>query len=323
MKPFVTIVVVTKNEELYISDCLKSLFNLKYPQDRFEVIVIDGDSSDQTRQIAYKFPVILKIDKTGLGHSRNLGLIESKGVYIASTDADCVVKPDWLDNLVEEMEKAPNNVIAVGGPNLVFENDPSFSKIVGYLQETFFSSGGAPQSYKISQKKFVFGIPNCNVMYKREKLIEEGGFNENINMGEDAELNSRLTKRGYVYLYIPDAIVWHHRPITYKQFVKRMYTYGRGMGYLMRQKKVLRWYPFLPSIAICALLLAYPIIVLFPISLYFYTIAILMYFFATIFTIFFVYKKFPHLMSLVTLILLPTQHFTYGIGFLSGFIKRN
>ena len=320
MKPFISIIIVTKNEETYINNCLISIFNLNYPLDKFEVIVIDGNSSDRTIDIVKKFPVNIFTDSKGLGHSRNLGIKESAGDYLASTDADCVVDKNWLDILVNEMENAPESVIAVGGPNLVFENDPWFSRVIGYLQETFFSSAGAPQSFKISQKKFVFGIPNCNVMYKKKILIQEGCFDNEINIGEDAELNSRLTTRGYKYLYIPKAFVWHHRPATLKEFIKKMYTYGNGMGHLIRHKKVLRWYPFLPSLGICVLLLAYPLSIFFPGIISIYFLGILFYLLCLAMTAAVVYKKFPSTKSLVVLILLPTQHLTYGIGFLRGYL---
>lgn len=195
--PFVSIVVVTKNEERYIEECIESLIRLEYPKEKYEIIVVDGNSTDKTHEIVKKYPVKLIIDtEGGLANSRNIGIKNAKGDYIASTDADCVVKENWLKILVNNIQEAPDDVVAVGGPNSIFENDPPFAKLVGYVQETFFASGGAPQSYKINKNRYVFGIPNCNVLYKRNKLIEVGGFDSSLDMGEDAEINYRFTKGG-------------------------------------------------------------------------------------------------------------------------------
>ena len=196
MYPFISIVVVTKNEEEHIKDCLDSLMKLDYPKENYEIIVIDGDSVDRTHEIVKEYAVNLIIDKKGsLGNSRNIGIKNAKGDYIASTDADCVVKEDWLKILINSISDAPDDVIAVGGPNLICKNDHSTAKLIGYMQETLLGSGGAPQSYKIKKRKKVFGIPNCNVLYRREKLIEVGCFDSTLNMGEDAEINYRFIKK--------------------------------------------------------------------------------------------------------------------------------
>ena len=320
--PFISIVVVAKNEVRYIRDCLESLMRLKYPKEKYEIAVIDGESTDRTCEIVKEYPVKLIIDKEGgLANSRNIGIKNAKGEYIASTDADCVVKEDWLKILVNNIQEALDDVIAVGGPNLIFENDPPFAKLVGCMQETFFASGGAPQSYRIKESKHVFGIPNCNVLYKRNKLIEEGGFDSNLNIGEDAEINSRLTKRGYKYLYLPDAIVWHHQPDSLKKFIKKMYLYGRGMAKLSRMRKVIRWYSFLPTFAVFTLVIAYPLIMLFPSVVYVYLCSIVIYLVGLGISAVQVYRSYGNIKSLFTFVLLPIQHLSYGIGFLKGIIR--
>jgi glycosyltransferase involved in cell wall biosynthesis len=95
--PFVQVVVVAKNEEKHIQRCLDSLKGLDYPKDRYEVIAIDGCSMDKTVDIARNNGIKVIVDEAGgLAHSRNLGLSVASGEYIASTDADCIVKDDWL-----------------------------------------------------------------------------------------------------------------------------------------------------------------------------------------------------------------------------------
>lgn len=321
MYPFVSIVVVTKNEEKHIRDCITSLMRLDYPKEKYEIIVVDGASTDKTREIVKEYPIKLIIDKKGgLANSRNIGIKTAKGDYIASTDADCVVKEDWLKNLVKSIQEAPEDVVAVGGPNLIFEDDAPFAKLVGYMQGTFFASGGAPQSYKIDENKYVFGIPNCNVLYKKDKLLEVGGFDNSLSIGEDAEINSRLTKRGYKYLYLPDAIVWHHQPDSLKKFITKMYLYGEAMAKLVRMRKVIRWYSFLPTFAFFALLIAYPLIIAFPSVIYVYLCSIFIYLIGLGISTVQVYRSYRSIRSLLTIVLMPIQHLSYGIGFSKGIL---
>jgi len=321
--PFVSIVVVTKNEERHIKDCLESLMRLEYPKEKHEIIVVDGNSTDKTREIVKEYLAKLIIDKEGgLANSRNIGIQAAKGDYIASTDADCVVKKDWLKILVKSIQEAPEDVVAVGGPNLIFKNDPPFAKLVGYMQETFFASGGAPQSYKINESKYVFSIHNCNILYKKNILIEEGGFDENFNVGEDAELNFRLRQKGYKFLYLPDVIVWHRRPDNLKKFIKKMFLYGESMAKITRKhKKIVRWYAFLPTFAMFALLIAYPLIKLFPFAAYMYMCGIFIYMMGLVISTAQVYRSYGGIKSLLVLLLLPIQHLSYGVGFLKGIIR--
>lgn len=324
MYPFISIVVVTKNEEKHIKDCLESLMRLEYPKGKYEIIVVDGNSTDKTREIVEKYLVKLIIDKEGgLANSRNIGIESAKGDYVASTDADCVVKEDWLKNLVDSIQEASKDVVAVGGPNLIFEDDAPFAKLVGYMQETFFGSGGAPQSYRINKSKYVFSIHNCNILYKKSILIREGGFDDRFNVGEDAELNFRLGQKGYKFLYLPDIIVWHCRPDNLKKFIKKMFLYGESMAKITRKhKKIIRWYAFLPTFAMFTLLVAYPLIKLFSMIVYIYLFGAAIYAIGLLISTAQVYRSYRSTKSLLTFILLPTQHLSYGVGFLKSMIRR-
>jgi len=292
-----------------------------FPRNQYEIIVVDGGSTDKTQEVVRRYPVKLIIDKNGtIAHGRNIGVEVSRGKYVAFTDADCVVEKSWLKKLVENIEKCDRDVVAVGGPNLVFDNDPPISKVIGYMQESFFGSGGSPQSYRINTPRYVCSVPNCNAIYRRDILVKER-YDDALNIGEDGELNFRLKQKGYKFLYLPNIIVWHHRPNNIKEFVKKMFLYGEAMAKIMKKhKKVVRWYAILPSISILALLLAYPIIKLFPIAVYLYGLAIVAYLFALIISTVQVYRRYRSPFSLLTLVLLPLQHFSYGFGFLKGIL---
>src|ERR1035437_10087004 len=99
--PLVSIIIPAKNASSHINACLDSLKKLEYPD--YEVLIINDGSSYPTKDILASFSGIRVIETAGIGPSaaRNLGLKEAKGEYIAFTDADCIVHPQWLKELLK------------------------------------------------------------------------------------------------------------------------------------------------------------------------------------------------------------------------------
>jgi len=319
--PFVSVVVGIRNEERFIVECIESLLKLDYPKEFFEIIIVDGMSTDKTRDLVQKYPVRLLLnERKNVAAARNLGVDNSKGDLVAFTDGDCKVDPQWLKVLVREMQNAPDDVACVGGPNLIFDTDPVFGRVVGYAQETFLGSGGSAQSKNSTKKHYVSSLPNCNAMYKKYAIQEVGGFDEKFVVGQDGDLNYRIGKRGYKFLYIPEAQVLHHRRGTLKSFSVRMFKYGMWMAELFKKHgEFVRWYAFLPSIAIIfavALLIA-SVIYSTPIL---FLLALGAIYFALVFaTSIQVIYKMKSKYGLFALLVIPIQHVTYGLGFLYSF----
>lgn len=325
MDPIVSVVVVAKNEEGHIVDCIESIMAQDFPKDKYEVIVVDAVSDDRTQEIVRGYPVKLIVDDYGtIAHQRNMGVDNSKGEYIAFTDADCIADRTWLKKLVAAIIDSPSDVVGAGGPNLVMDSDPTFARIVGYMQEGFWASGGSPQSYKISDfKDSVIGVPNCNTIYKKEIVAKERYDDSIQRRGEDCDLNFRLKQKGYRFMYLPDAIVWHHRPNSFKKFVKGMFSDGAADARITKKrKKIIRWYHLLPLVAILALIFAYPLIKFLPWFSYVYAAGIIAYVIVLLFSTGQVYQKYKDIRSLLTLILLPAQHFSHGFGFIKGIVTR-
>lgn len=319
--PFVSVVVGVRNEERFIEECIESLLKLNYPKDCYEIIIVDGMSTDKTRDLVQKYPVRLLLnERKNVAAARNLGVESSKGDLVAFTDGDCKVDPDWLKVLVYEMRNAPDDVVCVGGPNLIFETDPVFGRVVGYAQETFLGSGGSAQSKNSTKKHYVNSLPNCNAMYKKFTIKEVGGFDEKFIVGQDGDLNYRIGKKGHKFLYIPEAQVLHHRRGTLKSFSVRMFKYGMWMAELFKKHgEFVRWYAFLPSIAIIfgiALLIAS--IVYFTPMLFLLALAAI-YFALVLVTSIQVTYKMKSKYGLFALLVIPLQHITYGLGFLYSF----
>lgn len=319
--PFVSVAVVARNAEKHIAECLDSIENLDYPKDKYEILLIDGNSTDNTVSIAkiFKRVDILNNDKKIISTGRNLAIDKAKGKYLAFTDSDCKVDTNWLKNLIliNDLDK---NTVAVGGPNLVFDSDPILARVIGHMQETFLGSGGSPQSYKIKEMSSVVSLANCNVIYKKN-IINSYRYNERINVGEDAELNYRLKKDGYHLIYTNKAVVWHHRRNKIKNFIKNMFNYGKAQAKINRiHKKLVRGYSILPTLVIFLTFLMVPLIILNNQFIVAYILLFSIYFLLTFTSSIYVIKR-TGLAGALSLILLPIQHVSYGLGYLIGVKK--
>ena len=100
VKPLVSIIIPVKNEERTIEKCLHSLQALNYPN--YEIIVVNDGSTDSTGELLKKFPAVKVITTEGIGPAaaRNLAIESSAGEYLAFTDGDCIIHPEWLNELL-------------------------------------------------------------------------------------------------------------------------------------------------------------------------------------------------------------------------------
>jgi len=109
--PFVSIITVNFNGKSFLDECFSSLFSIDYPKDRYEVIMVDNASTDNSIDFVRKnYPVVKIIQlKENLGFTggNNLGIKKSKGEYIALINNDAQVDPNWLKELVFSAKKFP------------------------------------------------------------------------------------------------------------------------------------------------------------------------------------------------------------------------
>ena len=114
--PFISVIVCSYNGGKTLAQCLESLGKLDYPD--YEVILVDDGSTDETREIASRFPDVRYFHQTnhGLSHARNHGAAVAKGEIFAYTDSDCMADPEWLYYLMSTL--LSGDYAGVGGPNV-------------------------------------------------------------------------------------------------------------------------------------------------------------------------------------------------------------
>ena len=226
--PPVSIIIPCLNEEKNIAECLDAVFNLDYPD--FEVVVVDNGSTDATRKIAARYPVRIVIEsKKGFGSIRNRGIHEAKSDYILYISADCLIMSDWLKCTFNAILN--NEVAGVGGRQWALAVTPI---------KTIMGAVGLP--FPIIFRKKVEHIPTPNALFRKNALLEIGGFDETLITGEDVDLNWRLQEAGYKLAYRPQTGVKHKVRETTRKFFKQHFNYGIGTAQLLKKyrSKVLK-----------------------------------------------------------------------------------
>lgn len=329
MKPFVTIIVPALDERTEIKECILSLTMQTFPSPQMEIIVIiDGKGEQKIKDdldaLNIKNLTVVQNTKFGSAAARNLGvsLAKKKTTHFAYTDADCIASKMWLSTLVENIENLPGRVGCVGGANLTPKNDPPFSQIIGFLEQTLLGGGGSAQGSRVAKRRRVASIPNCNSLY-REEWWRSTKQDERLIVGQDGEFNYRLSKKGCRFVVVPGAIVWHHRPNTMAKHVRRMYNYGIATARIFKKHPDIlriRGYALPPVFLVLGSTALFLIGFVIPLAWALLVLGLGIYAALVFFTMLQVAFQSARLGSLRVLFVLPLQHICYALGFLRGII---
>jgi GT2 family glycosyltransferase len=231
--PFVSVIVCSYNGAKTLASCLESLGRIDYPN--YEVILVDDGSTDDTREIAARFPTVHYFHQTnhGLSHARNHGASVAKGEIFAYTDSDCMADPDWLYYLLGTL--LSGDYAGVGGPNV---SPPAQD----WVQACVAAAPGGP-SHVLLTDTVAEHIPGCNMAWYRWVFESIGGFDpEYHKAGDDVDFCWRVQQAGHEIAFSPTAIVWHYRRFTLRAFRKQQEGYGEAES-LLRFKHLIFFGP--------------------------------------------------------------------------------
>ncbi len=221
--PLVSVIVCSYNGAQTLGACLDSLGKLNYP--KYEVILVDDGSTDDTAEIAARFPAVRYVFQTnhGLSHARNTGASAARGEVFAYTDSDCMADPDWLYYLISTLLSGP--YAGVGGPNV---SPPAQN----WIQACVAAAPGGP-SHVLLTDVIAEHIPGCNMAWYRWAFESIGGFDpEYRKAGDDVDFCWRIQQAGHEIAFSPTAIVWHHRRFTLGAFRHQQEGYGEAESML-------------------------------------------------------------------------------------------
>jgi glycosyltransferase involved in cell wall biosynthesis len=328
--PFITIGIICRNEKEHIGNTIKHVLAQTYRN--FELVIIDGNSTDGTRDAAKdvlsksKIPHKVLNEKDfgfyGPCFARNLVIDNSSkdARYIAFIDADCVADRNWLRFLVEEIEKNKNNkeIAGAGGPRLIADTKDKKELAINAVLTSFIASGGNP-AFSKRKIKFIDSVPNYNAIYKKE-IISKFRYDDSLIVSDDNELNFRLRKAGYKFIYADRAKIYHHETNSIKIFARNMFSYGINITNTVRKHKSM----VRITVPATVLFLFY-LILLVPGYFLLKWIAFipLVLYFLFVFAIFVeILSRTKTAYSLLAFILVPVQHIFYAFGIIYNFIFK-
>ncbi|MCC6264446.1 MAG: glycosyltransferase [Bryobacterales bacterium] len=206
----VSVVICTLNRAAHLESCLRQLRLQRYP--RFEVIVVNGPSTDDTDAVLARFPGEIKARRNPLANlciSRNLGIAAAEGEIVAFLDDDSFAHPDWMLEALPAFDDPLTT--AVGGLSYRFRDETvEFSN--GLLTETAYPWPIRPKPG--SHHRGADGLWNTvtgnNCFFRRDALLAVGGFDEQIPYTHDeSNVVMKMARQGMRARHRPLAIVHH------------------------------------------------------------------------------------------------------------------
>ncbi|MBU1627669.1 glycosyltransferase [bacterium] len=214
--------------EKTIDDCVKSLLDLKYPKEKIQIIVVDNNSTDSTKARIRNYNVeYLFEDHRNAYTARNKGIQNARFDFVAFTDSDCIVSPDWLLNILKYFDN--EDVGIVGGKILPHSIDNDIERFIDYRKIL--------DQEKLMQKGD-FSYPFCataNSVIKSSLLKDLKGFDTYYKIAGDADFCWRAYFKGIKTVYAEDAVVYHKHRSTIRDLYNQAFQYGFGRASLFKK----------------------------------------------------------------------------------------
>ena len=226
----VSIIIPTYNDWQRLALCLKELENQSFPQQDFEVIVVNNNPHD-TMPSSLKLPnncTFLTEAKPGSYAARNTALKIAKGNILGFTDSDCVPHKDWIQNAVALFKARPEITRIAGHIELFYKSEKL------NLAELYEKTYAFKQDFAASVGVSVTG----NMFTYRHVFDKVGNFNESLLSGGDNEWGRRANEAGYKILYGKEVVIYHPARSEWKEMVKK---YKRMGGFYGRSKAASLW----------------------------------------------------------------------------------
>ncbi|MDA8352267.1 MAG: glycosyltransferase [Firmicutes bacterium] len=319
--------LVVRNEEQHIENLLEAIMNQDFPQEQYEVIVIDGESDDRTLQIIEqmqeRYPErILLLSNPGrtLAKGWNIGIQHAEGEYVIRVDGHSQIPVDFLSSTYRVARRVPE-ASCVGG--VVETKGTGFwGEVNAYVYSHPFGVGNSKfRTTKKDWEGYVDTVPYA--AYKREIFDEVGYFDEQLKRNEDLEMHARIRRNGGSF-FLSTAIrsVYFVRN-TLPAFLHKSYSDGKWTMVASRQGQgVLRWRHYIPLIMVLMSLILGVTSFFSPVALTTLSALILVYFFLLVSSSRGVIREkgwkyvFPCMLSFLLL------HFSRGLGSAAGLLSK-
>lgn len=200
----VSVIVTTRNEERHIDNCLESVKKQAYPRASIEIIVVDNNSSDKTKEIALGYTDKVYTRGPERSAQRNFGVRQAKGKYILYLDSDMTLSPGVIKECVDKCES--------GGC------------VALYIPERIIGEG-----FWIKVRDFERGFYTATCIdavrfVRKDKFNEIGGFDETLTGPEDWDFDRRIKAEGGIDI-INSPIYHNEGNFTLKEYLDKKFYY--------------------------------------------------------------------------------------------------
>ena len=238
--PMVSILVPAHDEAVVITRTVRALLGLEYPKDRYEIIVINDNSTDDTaeklEQVQAEFPdrklIVIstgpEIGGKGKSNALNIGFSVSTGDVIAIYDADNTPQPDALAILVETLMEDDKLGAVIGKFRTRNRNASLLSRFVNIETLAYQCMNQAGRYYFFR----LCTIPGTNYVIRRSLIEEIGGWDVNA-LSEDTEISFRLYRMGYYIKQMPLAVTWEQEPHLLNVWFRQRTRWAKGNLYVL------------------------------------------------------------------------------------------
>lgn len=239
----ISLIINTYNRADMIEGVLNSACKQNLDKERFEVLIVDQSTNDETEKTLENYPKFryIKTETKGLSISRNIAIENSTGEILVFVDDDVYFDKDYLQNILNFFKNSELKPDMIGGRTYVdyLAQKPDWidGPLLGIL--AFSDYGNEPLVYDNHPKHVPYG---CNMAVKRECLELTGGFSSIISSidkkmteNEDVILANKLRNSGKNLVYTPNMLVFHKMPesrLNYEYYRKRYFSQGQSDAYI-------------------------------------------------------------------------------------------
>lgn len=240
----ISVIVCTYSNALLLRHTLDSLVKQTLPPQEYEIVVVDNNSTDNTREVVREFEerashqIHYVLETTqGLSAARNTGIKQSGGPIISFIDDDAEADPGWLAAVVEAFNQHPDAWGVGGNTFAIWDAErPAWLKD-DFLPDLSIQNRGA-EKLKLPMQQHLLGT---NSSFRREVFAKIGYFPTDLGRvgkrllaGEEAELCRRIHLQGKSMYHIPKVVVYHHvtpERMTRSYLRKRSYLSGLSRSF--------------------------------------------------------------------------------------------
>lgn len=255
--PFVTVVVPCRNEEKHIGGCLESILANDYPNDRLEILVLEGRSEDRTGEIvagySARYPIIRQVENPGknIPAAMNLGIQEARGETIIKMDAHSTFQRDHISLCVAYQEKyGAENVGGICKMKPGANTATARAIVLGLGSR--FGSGNA--LVKVGIDKPTWSDAAAFGCFKKELFLRIGLFDERLLSSSDLDMNLRIRASGGGILVVPDVTIAYVADANLRAFRRHVFADGVWISYVMKfGKRAWSWRHWVPAAFVLSL----------------------------------------------------------------------